>query len=69
MIGDLDVSGVLLPTLLVMMAVAYLLYLPLHALLTRLNFYRLVWHRALFNVALYALLVGMVDAISRSLMS
>ena len=69
MIGDLDVSGVLLPTLLVMMPVAYLLYLPLHALLTRLNFYRLVWHRALFNVALYALLVGMVDAISRSLMS
>lgn len=69
MIGDLDVSGVLLPTLLVMMAVAYLLYLPLHALLTRLNFYRLVWHRALFNVALYALLVGMVDAISRSLTS
>tara|TARA_Y100000780_G_C13672925_1_gene413129 strand:- start:1017 stop:1226 length:210 start_codon:yes stop_codon:yes gene_type:complete len=69
MIGDLDVSGVLLPTLLVMMTVAYLLYLPLHALLTRLNFYRLVWHRALFNVALYALLVGMVDAISRSLMS
>ena len=69
MIGDLDVSGVLLPTLLVMMTVASLLYLPLHALLTRLNFYRLVWHRALFNVALYALLVGMVDAISRSLMS
>ena len=69
MIGDLDVSGVLLPTRLVMMTVAYLLYLPLHALLTRLNFYRLVWHRALFNVALYALLVGMVDAISRSLMS
>ncbi|MEH6800479.1 MAG: DUF1656 domain-containing protein [Halopseudomonas sabulinigri] len=69
MIGDLDISGVLLPTLLVMMAIAYLLYLPLHALLNRLNFYRLVWHRALFNVALYALLVGMVDAISRSLMS
>ena len=69
MIGDLDVSGVLLPPLLVMMTVASLLSLPLHALLTRLNFYRLVWHRALFNVALYALLVGMVDAISRSLMS
>jgi hypothetical protein len=68
MIGDLDVSGVFVPTLLVLMGITYLLYLGVHALLTRAHFYRLVWHRALFNVGLYALLLGAVDTLSRFLM-
>ncbi|WP_286785555.1 MULTISPECIES: DUF1656 domain-containing protein [Pseudomonas] len=69
MIGDLDISGVFLPTLLVLMGIIYVLYLGVHAVLTRLHFYRLVWHRALFNVGLYALLLGAVDGLSRYLMT
>ncbi|AZD89632.1 MULTISPECIES: DUF1656 domain-containing protein [Pseudomonas] len=69
MIGDLDISGVFLPTLLVLMGLTYGLYLVVHGLLTRLHFYRLVWHRALFNVGLYALLLGVVDSLSRYLMT
>ncbi|AIG04088.1 membrane protein [Pseudomonas fluorescens] len=69
MIGDLDISGVFLPTLLVLMGITYGLYLVVHGLLTRVHFYRLVWHRALFNVALYALLLGAVDSLSRYLMT
>ena len=68
MIGELDISGIFLPTVLVMMVFTYGLFLLLHGVLTRLHFYRLVWHRALFNVALYAVLLGAVDAICRSLM-
>jgi hypothetical protein len=68
MIGELDVSGIFLPTLLVIMVITYLLVLGVHGVLNRLHFYRLVWHRALFNVALYAVLLGAVDAICRSLM-
>lgn len=68
MIGDLDISGVIVPTLMVLMGIAYLLYLVVHALLTRAHFYRLVWHRALFNVGLYAVLLGAVDTLSRYLM-
>nr|WP_281354529.1 DUF1656 domain-containing protein [Pseudomonas akapageensis] len=64
----MDISGVFLPTVLVMMAITYLLYLLVHGLLTRVHFYRLVWHRALFNVGLYAVLLGAVDAICRNLM-
>jgi len=67
-IGDVDVSGVFLPTLLVMMVFTYVLFLGLHALLVRVHFYRLVWHRALFNVALYAVLLSAVDHFCRSLM-
>ncbi|CAI8847458.1 MULTISPECIES: DUF1656 domain-containing protein [Pseudomonas] len=69
MIGDLDLSGVFLPTLLVLMGITYVLYLLVHGVLARLHFYRLVWHRALFNVALYALLLGAVDSLSRYLMT
>ena len=68
MIGELDISGVFLPTLLVMMLVSYVLFLGIHAVLNRVHFYRLVWHRALFNVALYAVLLGTVDHFCRSLM-
>jgi apolipoprotein N-acyltransferase len=68
MIGDLDISGVIVPTLMVLMGITYLLYLVVHALLTRTHFYRLVWHRALFNVGLYAVLLGAVDTLSRYLM-
>lgn len=69
MIGELDIGGVFLPTLLAMMVVAYGLYLVVHAVLNRAHFYRLVWHRALFNVALYTLLLGVVDVICRNLMT
>ncbi|POA20941.1 MULTISPECIES: DUF1656 domain-containing protein [unclassified Pseudomonas] len=69
MIGDLDISGVFLPTLLVLMGITYLVYLLVHGVLTRLHFYRLVWHRALFNVGLYAVLLGAVDSLSRYLMT
>jgi hypothetical protein len=68
MIGDLDVSGIFLPTFLALMGIAYLIFLVVHAVLSRTHFYRLVWHRALFNVGLYALLLGAVDTLSRYLM-
>ena len=69
MIGEVDISGVFLPTLLVLMGITYVLFLLVHALLTRVHFYCLVWHRALFNVGLYALLLGVVDSLSRYLMT
>ncbi len=68
MIGELDISGVFLPTLLVMMFGTYLLFLGVHAVLVRLHFYRLVWHRALFNGALYDVLLGTVYHFCRNLM-
>ena len=37
MIGDLDISGVFLPTLLVLMGITYVLFLVVHGLLTRIH--------------------------------
>nr|WP_256665472.1 DUF1656 domain-containing protein [Pseudomonas sp. SLFW] len=64
----MDISGIFLPTFLVLMGIAYVIFLVVHAVLSRAHFYRLVWHRALFNVGLYALLLGVVDTLSRYLM-
>ena len=69
MIGDLDISGIFLPTLLVLMGITYVLFLLVHGVLQRLDFYRLVWHRAFFNVALYPVLLYGVDSLSRYLMT
>nr|WP_268945558.1 DUF1656 domain-containing protein [Pseudomonas syringae] len=65
----MDISGIFIPTFLAMMGIAYLLFLVVHAVLSRAHFYRLVWHRALFNVGLYALLLSAVDTLSRYLMT
>lgn len=68
MIGDINIFGVFLPTALVLMLLAYLIYLPVQRLLNALHLYRLVWHRALFNIALYAALLGALEHFSRILM-
>ena len=40
------------------MAIAFALSLPLRRLLAATGFYRLVWHRPLFDLALYVVLLG-----------
>jgi hypothetical protein len=67
-IGDINIFGVFLPTALVLMLLAYLVYLPLQKLLNALHVYRLVWQRALFNIAMYAALLGTLEHFSRILM-
>jgi Na+/phosphate symporter len=68
-IGDLNLYGIFVPTLLVLMLVAYGVFLLLHRVLNTLHFYRLVWHRSLFNVALYIVLLGLIEHLTRYLMT
>lgn len=67
MIAEIDLYGIYLPALLVWAAIA----LPLTALLRRallaLGAYRWIWHPALFDFALYLLLLGGVAALAESL--
>lgn len=66
MVGEIDVHGVLVAPLLLWMLLAYLLAAALGRALSRIGFYRLVWHPALFNFALYVVLVGGVVALVSS---
>jgi hypothetical protein len=63
MIGELDLHGVLVPPLLLSLLLALVASMALRRLLARVGFYRLVWHRPLFDFALYVILVGGVAAL------
>ena len=52
--------GFYLPPLLAWAALALLPFLGLRWVLARMGFYRFVWHRPLFDTALYVLVFGAV---------
>lgn len=56
--GEFSIYGVFVPSLLVWMLVAFVITSGARAVLTRVGFYKLVWHRSLFNLALYAIVLG-----------
>jgi hypothetical protein len=64
---ELDLYGVLMPSLLLWLVITYLLAAMLRPLLERVGFYRFVWHRALFDLALYVCLLGGVVYLSSGL--
>ncbi|ACC74538.1 DUF1656 domain-containing protein [Paraburkholderia phymatum] len=64
MIGEIDVLGVFVPAVLVLMFIAYLLNLAIRTVLARVGFYRLVWHRSIFDLGIYVLVLGLVVIVS-----
>ncbi|CAA0101482.1 Uncharacterised protein [Starkeya nomas] len=54
----LEFVGFYVSPLVLWAAVAIIPYALAHLLLSRFNLYRFVWHRSLFNLGLYVLMVG-----------
>jgi len=54
----IDIYGVLVPALLLWIIIAYFLSAILRRLMQRFDLYRLVWHRALFDFAIFVCLLG-----------
>lgn len=65
MTGDLNIFGIYIPALLGLALVAYLLNLVLRRLLAMIGFYKFVWHRALFDLALFVVLLGGLATLSQ----
>ena len=61
---EIDIFGVLVPSLLVWLLVTYALCAILRRVFQRAGVYRLVWHRALFDLALFVCLLGSVAYLS-----
>ncbi|MBB3315659.1 MULTISPECIES: DUF1656 domain-containing protein [Rhizobium] len=57
---DIDIYGVFIPTLGAIAFAAYLLNSVLRRVLASVGFYRLVWHRPLFDTAMYFCLLGAI---------
>lgn len=66
--GEVDIYGVFVPALGLWMLAAFAVSIPLRALLQSIGFYRLVWHRPLFDLAVYVVLVGGAVALSNRIL-
>jgi hypothetical protein len=64
MVGEFNFAGVFVPALLVWVIVAIGLSMFVRSILRLVGFYRLVWHRGLFDLALLAILCGSVTALA-----
>ena len=69
MIGEFDIYGVLIPALLVWLAVAYVAYVAVRYALGAAGAYRFIWHRPLFDTALYVVLLGAIVFAAAQVMS
>jgi hypothetical protein len=62
MIGEFAVAGVFVPALLIWALVAMAVGAVARRVLRLIGFYRLVWHRGLFDLALFFILWALVAA-------
>jgi protein AaeX len=67
-IGEFDIYGVYFPAFAVFAAIALVLHLAIKRLLAACGVYRFVWHRALFDLAMYVILLGVVTAAAAAIL-
>ncbi|MGF6601522.1 uncharacterized protein YebE (UPF0316 family) [Paraburkholderia sp. GAS448] len=67
MIGEIDILGVFVPAVLVLMFIAYLINFAIRTVFERIGFYRFVWHRSIFDLGIYVLVLGLVVIVSHRL--
>ena len=66
---EIDIFGVLVPSLLLWFIIAYVLLALVRAGLERTGIYRAVWHRALFDLAVFVCLLGGLVYLSSEFLS
>ena len=64
LVQEVNLSGVFLPAALLWAGIAFLLSSVISRTLNRIGFYALVWHRALFDAALFVLFWGAISAVA-----
>lgn len=65
---EIDIAGVMFPSLLVWAIVTCLLSALLRFGFARAGLYRFVWHRALFDLALFVVLLGGIVSFTSGLL-
>ena len=64
MIGELDIDGVFVPSLLIAAVIAFFLTSVVRSCCRRLHLYRFVWHAGLFDVALFVVLLWVTAVVT-----
>ena len=66
MIGEFDIAGVFVPAILIWAILSMAIGPVVRSILRAVRFYQLVWHRGLFDLALFFILWGLVAAAANS---
>ncbi len=61
--AEISIFGVFTPSLLLCAIVTYLISATISRMLGAVGFYRLVWHRPLFNFAMFVCLLGAIEVL------
>jgi hypothetical protein len=69
MTGEIDIYGVYIPGLLALMLATLVVSIVVRRALAWSGAYAFVWHRGLFDVALYVVLLGALSSFSQWLLS
>ena len=64
MTGELNIYGVFVPALFAWVVIAFAVFVPLRRVLAWSGLYRFVWHRPLFDLALYVVVLGAVVSLA-----
>lgn len=64
MIGEFDIGGVFVPSLLVAAVIAFGVTSVVRLSLRRLHLYRFVWHAGLFDLALFVVLLWAIAMVT-----
>jgi hypothetical protein len=67
-IGEFDIYGVYFPQFVIFAGVALLLHSAVRRVFDAFDVYRFVWHRPLFDLAVYVILLGAVTAAGATLL-
>ena len=65
--GEIDIYGVFIPALLAWSIIAFMTSIGVRRVLASLGFYKYVWHRPLFDIALFVVLIDVVVMIANKL--
>jgi protein AaeX len=64
MIGEFDIYGVYFPAIAIFAAIAFVIQVAVKRILDAYRVYRFVSHRALIDLAIYVILLGVVTAVA-----
>jgi hypothetical protein len=62
--GELDIYGIFIPALLAWAVLGFVASIFVRRVLAKIGFYKYIWHRPLFDVALVVVLIGVVVMIT-----
>ena len=67
--GELDIYGIFIPALLAWAILGFVASIFVRRMLAKIGFYKYVWHRPLFDIALVVVMIGVVVMLTNKLLT